>query len=353
MIVSDAKAERMPPAFLDSRVWLLWLVGALAPALVTLNPWYQSLSISIVLLIWVSLPVQGESLTLRLMLRIAAFSLIFNILFQLLMVHYGETVLFRLPDVIPLIGGPATLQAAVYGLLNGLRLVNVLLIFALFSRAIRYAELLRLAPPAFFELGLIMSIGFTLVPFTLRAFKEIREAQALRGYEAKGLRDLLPLISPLIVSGMEHALTLAESMEARGYGAVNTQNRGRMAVGQGLAMFSLVIVLCALAVQVFFATPALVTGILMILAALLLTLGVGQLSAASGRTRFPRESRVWTMTDTLICVGALLPILMVIVGDPASLGYDPYLASQMPAFNPWIAMPLLGLALPALFHADR
>lgn len=187
------------------------------PSLLTFNPWLQLLIIGLALLNWPGdLPDQRSGfLRLRVLLRIALAAIIIGGLFNLLVVHYGSVVLVHLPDSLPIVGGILTLEALVYGVLNALRVIGIIFAFATFSRQITDADLLRLAPSALFELGLMLSIGVTLVPFMLRSFNEICELQALRGHRAQGIRGLLPLFTPLVASGMEHALALAELMEAR------------------------------------------------------------------------------------------------------------------------------------------
>ncbi len=343
-----APAAESNQSALDVRAWLVWAGAATVTAMFMFNPWYQAVLIGIVLLGW-----PGDSraanqgfLRLGLLARIGAVSLLFGGAFNLLTVHYGETVLFRLPAAIPLAGGPATAESLVYGLINALRLVTLLFIFALFSRSVNYADLLRLAPSALFELGLIVSIGFTLVPFTLRSFAEIREAQALRGHRMRGIRDLFALFKPLVVSGMEHALALAESMEARGYGGVRLTRR--VWIGQGLALGSLVGLIVLMAVHTFAPLPTPVFGGLLLGVGALMAVALRQLSAGAGRTRLRHGH--WGWPETAAALGALLPLGMILVIDRSLLVYDAYRLSALgwPAFNPWIGAALLGLAIPAI-----
>lgn len=333
---------------LDTRAWLIWIAGTSVPALLTLNPWYQLILIAIVVMIWTGQPVTSENGFLRsgLLLRIALISLIFSAAFNMLVIHYGYTILVHLPESLPIIGGIITLEALIYGLLNALRLISILFAFALFSRSINYADLMRLAPSALFELGLMLSIGFTLVPFTIRSFNEIREAQALRGHRSRGVRDLIPLFTPLVISGMEHALALAESMEARGYGGVTLTRRVWM--GQGLAVISLIGLLIVLAIQVFAPLRAPVLILLLIGVGGLMVMALRQLSAASGRTRLRHGH--WGSAETMVAVGAMIPVVVLILSDHWLLAYDPYHLSSAgwPPFNPWIGLALLGLALPGL-----
>ncbi|MBX3081689.1 MAG: hypothetical protein KF716_08635 [Anaerolineae bacterium] len=333
---------------LDTRAWLIWLAGMLLPSLLTFNPWLQLLIIGIALLLWPGdAPDQrSDFLRLRVLLRIGIAALVIGGLFNLLVVHYGSTVLIHLPDALPIIGGILTLEALLFGLLNALRVIGIIFAFATFSRQINYADLLRLAPSALFELGLMLSIGVTLVPFMLRSFNEIRESQALRGHRAQGIRGLLPLFTPLVASGMEHALALAESMEARGYGSV--QFSRRVMLGQALALLSLLFLLILLAINTFLPIISLIMILLIVAVGLLMVVGLQLMASGAGRTRFRRLR--WGWREWVVTAGASTAMIALLVADRTLLVYDPYRLSVLglPAFNPWLGLALLGLALPAV-----
>ena len=58
--------------------------------------------------------------------------------FNLLSTHAGRIVLLTLPRSWPLVGGPITLEAMLYGLSNGATLFAILLVFAAFMFSDRY-----------------------------------------------------------------------------------------------------------------------------------------------------------------------------------------------------------------------
>ncbi len=326
-------------------------------ALSVFNPWYHLLLIGLVLLLWPTESAQPNDeasgfLRMAMLRRIAFMALMVGGGFNVLAVRVGETVLIHLPDSLPIFGGPLYAEALLYGVLNALRVISILFAFGLFSRMVRYADLLRLAPSAFFELGLVLSIGFTLAPFTLRAFRDIREAQTLRGHRPRGLRGLLPLVSPLVVSGMERALNLAESMEARGYGGglPNADLLRRVRLNQLLLLAGLGGLLLILGLDAFLqlATPLL--WLLLTLLGALMVRALSQLSALSGRTRLHRGH--WGVAETLVSLGAFGAIGVVLFLNRATLVWDIYRlsAAGLPPFDPWVAIALLGLAMPLLFN---
>ena len=104
-------------------------------------------------------------------------------------------------------------------MINGLILVTLLAIFFAFNDLVPVSELVRLAPQALANVGLVVLIAVSYVPETMRHLERIREAQALRGRDLSGLRDWQPLLIPLLIGGLERSMNLAETMVARGYGA--------------------------------------------------------------------------------------------------------------------------------------
>ena len=202
----------------DPRSWLIWVVAAAATTMLTRNPLYTILLLLISRLVDQFCGNEGEDLRLPLG-RLTIVILTFSAAFTAIFVHQGETVLLRLPTQWPLIGGPITLEATVYGLESGLMLLTLISLFLAFNRAVPVAELARLSPRAFQDLGVVVLIALTYIPETMRHIRRIQEAQAVRGQQVKGVRQWRPLVVPLLVGSLERAMSLAEAMVARGYGA--------------------------------------------------------------------------------------------------------------------------------------
>jgi energy-coupling factor transport system permease protein len=248
-----------------------------------------------------------------------------------------------LPDNWPLIGGTVTLEAAVYGFLNGLRLVTLLSFFMAFNAVVPVARLTSLTPGALHELGLVVLIAITYVPETLQQFKRIREAQAIRGHRLDGIRAWRPMIVPLLITGLERALNLAETMVSRGYGSTTS-------------------VAVPLYTRLLFAGGLLLILIGALLSAWGRTIGLFALAAGGGavvwayrtvsrdhvRTRY--RPRPWTGLDTLVVAGAALPLMLLFLPgfERSQWAYSPYPSLSWPSFNILIGLSLLGLALPVL-----
>jgi energy-coupling factor transport system permease protein len=338
--------------------WLLWLLAALLPTLLSKNPWYMLLLLAVAgadyYLLGRDSPVaQSWGFFLRLGLFLVVFSVAFNLLFS----SYGATELFQLPRwrltsgraIIFQIGGPVTLEGLAYGLANGLSLMAILMTLATFNTLVDHYLLLRSIPRFLYQTAVIISIAVTFVPLMVVAQREIREAQALRGHRFRGLRDLLPLFVALLVEGLERAIGLAESMEARGFGgrpgasAVRRELLFRAAIA-----FSLFILLTgAFALAYFpFKWPG---GLLAAVGAGVLLLTLWLIGRSVERSRYRRE--LWRRRDTVVslaCGFSLGLVSLLWLADKATLKFYPYPRLSLPPFNPLAGLALLALLAPTV-----
>jgi len=100
-------------AGLAPRAWLVWSIAAVTVALVTDNPVYRGLVALValdVLLTWLPPGRRLRSLAVAVALAAALAALI-----NLLASHTGADVFARLPDGLPLVGGPLTLESLAFG----------------------------------------------------------------------------------------------------------------------------------------------------------------------------------------------------------------------------------------------
>lgn len=102
--------------------------------------------------------------------------------------------------------------------LEGLRLATILVVYGTFNSVTDPFRVLRLAPRRFHEPALAAALALSMAPRTIQAAARVREAQRLRGMRRSGWRALPALAVPVLETGMEEAVTLAESMDARGHG---------------------------------------------------------------------------------------------------------------------------------------
>jgi len=215
--------------------WLVWVGAILVILSTTRNPWYVALVLANLAAVRAVIRTAGLG-SPPAPLSVGRFGLVvvsFSAIFNALSVHFGQTVLFSLPEVIPFFGGAVTLEALVYGATNGLVLTGLFAAFTVFNQAVTIREMIRLAPRAFFPVAVITAIAVTFVPVTLRQYHDIRAAQMVRGHRLRGWRDWLPLVMPLLIGGLERALQQAEAMTARGFASAETPGhavRTRLAI---------------------------------------------------------------------------------------------------------------------------
>jgi len=114
--------------------------------------------------------------------------------------------------------GPVTRAAVVAAALEGLRLAVLLAVYGAFNSVADPTRVLRLAPRRFYEPALAAALALSIAPRTIAAAGRVREAQKLRGLDTTRWRGLVALAVPVLETGMEQAVTLAESMDARGHG---------------------------------------------------------------------------------------------------------------------------------------
>jgi energy-coupling factor transport system permease protein len=330
---------------LDARAWLLWAAAVLVVASSTRNPLYALLLLAIVVAAD-AVCARGERRGLPSPLRFAAVAVPLAAAFSGLTLSIGATVLVRLPASLPLVGGAITLEALVFGATNGVVLAAIYGGFSHLNRVTQAHDLLRLAPRALHEAGVVLSIALTFIPQTQRSLARIREAQALRGHRVRGLRDWLPITTPLLVSGLERSMGLAEAMVSRGYGAV--AERGRPLGVQALWALGLLAILTGWLGRSFVPSAALWGTVTLAAGAVLLAAGLWRAGRGVTRTRY--RPAHWGARESLVAAGAALTVAAVLAPlpaiDRAVLAYAPFPRLAWPPIDPLLALAFLGLLAP-------
>jgi energy-coupling factor transport system permease protein len=332
--------------------WLLWAVSAATLAFLTLNPLYLAL---------LGLAAAANYLAVRrrsplaqswgAFIKLGMLIWLVTIPLNALMAHQGRYVLFTLPPSLPLIGGHITLEGAVYGFVRGLSLIVLLTVFAAFNSAVDQARLLRRMPAFLYLVSMVTSIAMAFVPQMVTVMKDIREAQRIRGHQFKGLRDLLPLFVPLLTTGMERAIQLAESMEARGFGgALAAISAGRELAQKVLTFAALLVILFGVFAASYWDSRRWI-GIVITLAGAACLLAVfWSQSRRVKRSHYRRER--WLPRDWLVIgltLFALSTLILLRWVDRTALfyySYPPYVI--WPAFNPLIGALFLPFIAPAI-----
>jgi energy-coupling factor transport system permease protein len=348
--------------------WVMWLCASAFTALVNGQPLQTLLlilAVGTVFTVAGKASATGESsgagrhtaagwgTFLRFGLWVWGVATIFNLLFA----HVGRIVLFTLPRNWPLIGGNITLEGLLYGLSHGASLFAVLLVFATFNLALDSHRLLRWLPSGLFQAGLVVSIALSFIPQLMSSLQEIREAQRVRGHQFRGIRDWIPLFVPLITTALERSLTLAESMEARGFGGVAQEVAGAGKAGltrslsTPMTIVGLTSLLAGLLMRAINADSRAVTSVLL-LAGTVALLGALYLQGRGFRRSHYRFEE-WHSTDTYVTALSLVSLAALALIQwraPSLLYYYPYPPSNpWPEFSPWVGLATSLLAAPALW----
>lgn len=331
--------------------WSAWLAAAVLPALSTRNPLYLSLTLLAVAVTYLALGRRNTSArSWGAFVRFGAALWLLTIPFTALTAHYGTIILFTLPEEWPIVGGPITVEALLYGMTGGLALVTLLVIFATFNVAVDQARLLRLTPGFVYQAGVVAGIAIAFVPQLVSSWQAIREAQRVRGHRVRGLRDLLPLLMPLLVTALERAMQLAESMEARGFGGATAASRRQRTLDQAAILLGVGATGVGFAGTGFWPERPYLTGALLGAGLALLLWGLWDQGRRVRRTRYRRWS--WDRFDRLVLGAGGLSAAgwaIALLGRGERLIYYPYPPySPWPAFDPVLGTLLLLLAVPGV-----
>jgi energy-coupling factor transport system permease protein len=205
------------PARLSARAWLVWALAAVTVALVGNSPIYRALVALAALDVLVTWLPTGRRL--RPLGMAALFAAGFATLINLLASHTGADVIVRLPDAIPLVGGPITVEALAYGGALGLGLVAAVLAVAPLSMILEPHDVVDAMPGPLERTGIAVASSMNLVSGFGRTFTAVRDAQRMRGWKPRGLRSWNEVLVPVMLTAIEDSVLLAEAMEARAFGA--------------------------------------------------------------------------------------------------------------------------------------
>jgi energy-coupling factor transporter transmembrane protein EcfT len=313
--------------------WVIWLFANLVVLLSTRNPFLLILILLLLFVVGAKLAKTKQQTNwvgrnIRFLGTMILLSTVINFLFT----HTGQTLLFTLPKQWLLVGGKYTLESLVYGAINGLVIGAVYILFNIFNLALSIKQITRLIPRALHPLTLMVTISLTFFPSIQERTRQIREAQLIRGNPMKKVSDWLPVLIPLLVTSMENAVSLSESMTARGFQSTRAKSH------TDLGLISLILALFALFagwILQLFKYPLWISWTLYILSATII-IGVIVITGKSEQsTRL--EQPHWQMGD-FVAVGLLAVSFGFFLWFHASvystlLTYIPYPSLSMPGFN--------------------
>ncbi len=349
---------------LDPRAWMLWAIAASLPPLLGRNPWPLAATLLAVLGVWFAWSVGVAGARWRPLLRLALFFGAVGVVFNLLTAHVGDLVIGALPQTWPIVGGPLTLNALIYGLLGAVAILALVAVSATLGATLDWSAMMRLLPERMAPLAVAGSIAWSYLPRTVAAFSEIRESQMSRGYRPRGIRDAAPLVIPLLAGGLERSMITAEALEARAFGAPLSPEL----VPRPWQVVSLVVGLIAALTGAFCLALGQIAASTSLLGLAAVTIAAGLLNRTSierwlgahrpsrvflapsaqgeggrgakilRRTRY--RAPIWERPE-LIVSGAAIAVLCVEIAmlaiDPTAFRYEPYPSLTAPAID----LPLL------------
>ncbi len=232
-----------PPTW-HAGVWLVWAIAAAACIELAPSPVYVALVIGIAS-VAVSIHARPGPYA-RAFPRCSRCGVLFAVVRMLLTVattHGVGDILFTTPHFgLPqllggfTVGGTVELPIMLQSLAEGFAIVGVMGVFGAFNSVVSHSELVQSTPRAFYEVGLVVVVGLAFVPSTLSAIHDVRDADRARtGGRVVRRGRLLRQIVPVLELGLERAVTLAESMDARGFARGGAAPRDRTAGWCGVA----------------------------------------------------------------------------------------------------------------------
>jgi energy-coupling factor transport system permease protein len=242
------------------------------------------------------------------------------------------------------VGGTIERQVLYQALADALVIVVIIAVFGAWNAVVSHHEVLQSVPRAFHELGLVVTIALAFVPSTLAALRASREADRARtGGVVVRRGRLVRHAVPVLESGMERAVALAESMDSRGFGHRPAGRGERLAaVGTLGGLLGLGGAFVALVGGAHVA--ALISG------SVGLALVVGAIASASSAAKRVRyRPRRLTAADRRVMAAVLIaPVGLAFIGafGDRSLRWSPT-ASGLPPFHPLVVLALLALSVPA------
>jgi energy-coupling factor transport system permease protein len=158
-------------------------------------------------------------------LRLALPLLIFMVLVNALVTHRGDTVLVRGWEV-PVLGHTdVTLESLAAGAVIGLRVVAVVLVFAVYSACVDPDRVLRALRPIARRSAMTAGLVTRMVPLTAADGARLKEAAALRGPGAEPV-GRAALARRLVEGSLDRAVDVAATLELRGH-SLGVRPQGR------------------------------------------------------------------------------------------------------------------------------
>jgi energy-coupling factor transport system permease protein len=213
-----------------------------------------------------------------------------------------ENIAFTLPELnlslgfgppIQLFGAVSwnTLHAAT---MDGLRLAAIVLSIALANTLANPRKLLKSTPAALYEVATAISVAINLAPQLIESLQRVRRARRLRGKSPK-IGALAGTVIPVLEDTLERSLSLAASMDARGFGRRGNLSKGASAAIRVVSLAALVLFAVGSYLLLTNANATTLALSLLVLAMVAVVYVVSTSSSKNVRTRYKKQKQ--TLAD--------------------------------------------------------
>ena len=128
------------------------------------------------------------------------------------------------------------------------------------------------------------------------------------GHQMRNLRDWLPLLMPLLVGGLEHAMQLAEAMTARGFASTRSVPGGKQVLPRLLMLVGVIMLAIGWVSQL---GGAQMNGLMLIgVGGMLILGGLWYQGRQSDRTIYHRPAWGWQDILTMLCINMYPGIIL-------------------------------------------
>jgi energy-coupling factor transport system permease protein len=340
------------PRLLHPAAWWVWGAGLAVAASRTTNPFLLVLVVAVAGWVVLERREVGASNAFVPFLLVGVFAIGLRVVMVALLGGgvRGNTVLVRLPQL-PLpawsgglrLGGPVTAEGILAAAYDGLRLAAILACLGATNALASPRRLLRYVPATLYEVGTAVVVALTFAPQLVEDARRVRAARRLRGHTGRGVREIARLAVPVLVGALERSLSLAASMESRGYGRAVRRTRRSARLGGALTLVGLLGVVLGL-YGMLDATSPVALGLPTLLG------GVGCAAAAlvvgarrDPRTRYRRDP--WGLPECVVALSGLVPAGVLMLGSIR--GWDGVAPQQVPAVLPVVPLGLVAAILVA------